>query len=150
MTSYNTDFYAWTKEQAQSLKAGQWAQLDIENLVEEIESLGRQERQQLINRLGVLLGHLLKWQYQPNYRSHSWQATIREQRRRLLRLLEANPSLQPYLPEALQAGYEDGVDLAIQETNLPEETFPGTCPYTLDQALDADFLPDAQEDSSPC
>ena len=150
MTSYNTDFYAWTKEQAQSLKAGQWAQLDIENLVEEIESLGRQERQQLINRLGVLLGHLLKWQYQPNYRSHSWQATIREQRRRLRRLLEANPSLQPYLPEALQAGYEDGVDLAIQETNLPEETFPATCPYTLDQALDADFLPDAQEDSSPC
>lgn len=150
MTSYNTDFYAWTKEQAQSLKAGQWAQLDIENLVEEIESLGRQERQQLINRLGVLLGHLLKWQYQPNYRSHSWQATIREQRRRLRRLLEANPSLQPYLPEALQAGYEDGVDLAIQETNLPEETFPATCPYTLDQALDADFLPNAQEDSSPC
>ena len=150
MTSYNTDFYAWTKEQAQSLKAGQWAQLDIENLVEEIESLGKQERQQLINRLGVLLGHLLKWQYQPNYRSHSWQATIREQRRRLRRLLEANPSLQPYLPEALQAGYEDGVDLAIQETNLPEETFPATCPYTLDQALDADFLPNAQEDSSPC
>ena len=150
MTSYNTDFYAWTKEQAQSLKAGQWAQLDIENLVEEIESLGRQERQQLINRLGVLLGHLLKWQYQPNYRSHSWQATIREQRRRLRRLLEANPSLQPYLPEALQAGYEDGIDLAIQETNLPEETFPATCPYTLDQALDADFLPNAQEDSSPC
>lgn len=150
MTSYNTDFYAWTKEQAQRLKAGQWAQLDIENLVEEIESLGKQERQQLINRLGVLLGHLLKWQYQPNYRSPSWQATIREQRRRLRRLLEANPTLQPYLPEALQAGYEDGIDLAIQETNLPEETFPTTCPYTLDQALDAEFLPNAQEDSSLC
>lgn len=147
MTSYNTDFYAWTREQAERLKTGQWEHLDIENLAEEIESLGRQERQELVNRFGVLLGHLLKWQYQPNYRSRSWQATIREQRRRILRLLEGSPSLQPFLPEALELGFEDGIDLAIQETNLPEETFPTTCPYTLDQALDAEFLPDTQENS---
>lgn len=146
MSTYDTDFYAWTQAQAQHLKAGKWEHLDLENLVEEIESLGRQERQQLMNRFGVLLGHLLKWQYQPDYRSHSWQATIREQRRKILRLLKANPSLQPFLLEALQLGYEDGIDLAIQETNLPEETFPATCPYTLDQALDAEFLPNAHKD----
>lgn len=147
MTSYNTDFYAWTREQAERLKTGQWEHLDIENLAEEIESLGRQERQELVNRFGVLLGHLLKWQYQPNFRSRSWQATIREQRRRILRLLEGSPSLQPFLPEALELGFEDGMDLAIQETNLPEETFPTACPYTLDQALDAEFLPDTEENS---
>lgn len=147
MTSYNTDFYAWTREQAEHLKTGQWEHLDIENLAEEIESLGRQERQELVNRFGVLLGHLLKWQYQPNFRSRSWQATIREQRRRILRLLEGSPSLQPFLPEALELGFEDGIDLAIQETNLSEETFPTTCPYTLDQALDAEFLPDTEENS---
>jgi hypothetical protein len=145
MARYNTDFYAWTREQAERLKTGQWEHLDIENLVEEIESLGRQERQELVNRFGVLLGHLLKWQYQPNSRSRSWQATIRKQRRRILRLLEGSPSLQPFLPEALELGYEDGIDLAIQETNLPESTFPTTCPYTLNQALDAEFLPDEQE-----
>ena len=141
MSTYDTDFYAWTQAQAQYLKAGKWEHLDLENLAEEIESLGRQERQQLMNRFGVLLGHLLKWQYQPSYRSHSWQATIREQRRKILRLLAANPSLQPFLPEALQLGYEDGVDLAIAETNLPDETFPTTCLYTLEQVLDAEFLP---------
>jgi hypothetical protein len=146
MTTYNTDFYAWTQEQAQRLKTGQWENLDIENLAEEIESLGKREKQELRNRFRILLGHLLKWHYQPQQRSHSWQSTIREQRRRIIQHLEENPSLQPYLPEAFQLGFEDGVDLAIQETNLPEGTFPTTCPYTLDQALDAEFLPDTQED----
>lgn len=141
MSTYNTDFYAWTQKQAELLKHGQWNQLDVENIVEEIESLGRQERQQLVNRLGILLGHLLKWEYQPTSRSNSWRATIREQRRRIIRLLDDNPSLHPYLTEAVAIAYEDAIDLAIQETNLPEETFPFACPYTLDQALDGEFLP---------
>jgi hypothetical protein len=145
MSTYNTDFYAWTMEQAEHLKTGQWEHLDIENLVEEIESLGKREKQELRNRLRILLGHLLKWQYQPEKQSNSWQATIREQRRRIIQHLEENPSLQPYLPEAFQLGFEDGVDLAIQETNLPEEIFPATCPSTLGQTLDAEFLPDTQD-----
>lgn len=142
MSTYDTDFYAWTQTQAQHLKARKWEHLDLENLAEEIESLGRQERQELVNRFGVLLGHLLKWQYQPSYRSHSWQATIREQRRKILRLLEDNPSLHPFLPAALQRGYEDGVDRAIEETNLPPETFPTPCPFSLEQILDPEFLSD--------
>jgi len=142
MSTYDTDFYAWTQAQAQYLKAGKWEHLDLENLAEEIESLGKREKQELRNRLRVLLGHLLKWQYQPDQRSHSWQATIREQRRRIVQHLEENPSLQPYLPEALQRGYEDGVDLAIEETNLSDATFPATCLHTLEQVLDAEFLPD--------
>jgi hypothetical protein len=77
------------------------AELDIENLVEEIESLGRQERQELRNRLGVLLGHLLKWHYQPEARTKSWAATIQEQRRRIQRHLKENPSLKPYLASAI-------------------------------------------------
>jgi ribosomal protein L29 len=62
-TLYDQDFYAWTQQQVDLLKAGQWKQVDIENLIEEIESLGKQQRQELENRLGVLLGHLLKWRY---------------------------------------------------------------------------------------
>ena len=80
---YETDFYAWTQQQAKLLKTKTWGELDTANLIEEIESLGRKERQELRNRLGILLGHLLKWQYQPHHRSNSWLATIREQRRRL-------------------------------------------------------------------
>jgi hypothetical protein len=68
---YESDFYAWTQEQAKLLHKGAWECLDIPNLVEEIESLGRQERQELRNRLGVLLGHLLKWEFQSERRSKS-------------------------------------------------------------------------------
>ncbi len=104
-TLYKQDFYAWTQRQAELLRAGQLGELDIENLIEEIESLGRQERQELRNRLGVLLGHLLKWHYQPEARSKSWVYTIREQRQEIQRHLKENPSLKPYLREAIAVGY---------------------------------------------
>lgn len=139
-TLYEADFYAWTQEQAKLLRAQQWDLIDVANLIEEVETLGRQERRELVNRLGVLLGHLLKWQYQPDLQGSSWQATIREQRRKIKRLLEQNPSLSSYLEEALQEGYEDGLDLAVRETNLPYETFPEDCPYQLEQALSDEFM----------
>lgn len=142
-TLYDSDFYAWTQEQSKLLKAHQWEQLDVENLVEELESLGRQERRELVNRLAILLGHLLKWQYQPEKQGVSWQATIREQRRKVERLIQENPSLKSYLAEALQDAYEDGLDLAVRETGLPFTIFPASCPYTLEQALRSDFLPSA-------
>ncbi|MBD2327512.1 DUF29 domain-containing protein [Alkalinema sp. FACHB-956] len=139
---YNRDFYAWTQEMVNALRSGNWAELDIENLVEELESLGRRERQELGNWLAVLLGHLLKWQYQPANRSNSWRATLREQRRRIGKLLKENPSLQPYVLEAMAEAYEIGRDLAIQETNLPDATFPEIGPYELTQVIDLDFLPE--------
>lgn len=139
---YETDFYAWTKEQAELLKNNIWEQVDLPNLIEEIESLGRQERQELRNRLGVLLGHLLKWQYQPSNRGNSWLATIREQRREAARVLKENPSLKPYLPEAVHLGYESGIDLAVRETGMDYDTFPAECPYTIEQILEKTFLPD--------
>lgn len=100
-TLYDQDFYAWTQQQAELLRSGTWERLDIDNLVEEIESLGRQQRQELENRLGVLLGHLLKWRFQPDMRSRSRTATIREQRQQIQDLLDDNPSLKPYLQEAI-------------------------------------------------
>ncbi|MEB3147502.1 MAG: DUF29 domain-containing protein, partial [Sphaerospermopsis sp.] len=74
---YQTDFYAWSQEQANLLRHQQWHELDWSNLIEEIESLGRKERQELRNRLSILIAHLLKWEYQPTKRSRSWLATIR-------------------------------------------------------------------------
>jgi hypothetical protein len=139
---YESDFYAWTQQQAELLKHKTWEALDLPNLIEEIESLGRQERQELRNRLGVLLGHLLKWQYQPSNRGNSWLATIRGQRREAARVLRENPSLKPYLPEAVCLGYESGVDLAVRETGMDYDTFPAECPYTIEQILEDTFLPD--------
>jgi len=139
---YESDFYAWTKEQAELLKNKTWEQIDLPNLIEEIESLGRQERQELRNRLGVLLGHLLKWQYQPSNRGNNWLSTIREQRREASRVVRENPSLKPYLSEAVRLGYESGVDLAVRETGMDYEAFPSECPYTMEQILEETFLPD--------
>ena len=138
---YETDFYSWTQEQAELLRHQQWNQLDLPNLIEEIESLGKQQRAELRNRLKVLIGHLLKWEHQPERRSRSWLMTIRVQRRDTQELLEENPSLKPYLEEALQKIYESGRDLAVGETNLPLKTFPENCPYTLDEIFRNGFYP---------
>jgi len=138
---YETDFYAWTQEQAKLLQEKAWESLDLVNLVEEIESLGKQVRQELRNRLGVLLGHLLKWEFQPHKRSKSWFFTLREQRRRIRQLLDENPSLKPYLTEAVQTAYEDGIDLAARETSLTDKDFPAECSYSIEQVLDATFFP---------
>lgn len=140
-TLYETDFYAWTQKQAELLRNQQWSDLDLPNLLEEIESLGKQQRQELRNRLSILIGHLLKWQYQPERRSRSWLATIRIQRRDTLKLLQDNPSLKPYLQEALQEAYENGKDLAVAQTNLPYKTFPSECSYTFEEILDNCFYP---------
>lgn len=137
---YESDFYAWTQEQAKLLHEGKWAHLDIPNLVEEIESLGRQERQELRNRLKVLLSHLLKWEFQPHHRSKSWFFTIREQRHEINIVLNVNPSLEPYLPEVLNIAYELGLDLAARETALNLKDFPSQCPYELENILDFAFL----------
>jgi hypothetical protein len=129
-TLYDQDFYAWTQQQVELLRAGHFQGLDIDNLIEEIDSLGKRERQELTHRLGVLLGHLLKWQYQPGARSKSWVATIREQRRKVQKLLKDNPSLKPFLAEAIAEGYEDGLDLVDRETLIPIDSLPQACPFS--------------------
>ncbi|KOP27930.1 hypothetical protein AMR41_02280 [Hapalosiphon sp. MRB220] len=139
---YETDFYAWTQEQVNLLKAQKWDELDTGNLIEEIETLGRKERQELRNHLGVLLGHLLKWQFQSEKRSSSWLGTIREQRVQIKLLLEDSPSLKPYLNENFLTAYELGLALAIRETQLGEQIFPEKCPYTPEQVTNSDFFPE--------
>ncbi|MGA7933594.1 MAG: DUF29 domain-containing protein [Kovacikia sp.] len=139
---YETDFYAWTLEQSKLLKEGDFKHLDIINLVEEIESLGKQERRELDNRLGILIGHLLKWDYQPEKRSKSWRATIREQRRTAQKLISQNPSLKPYLAEAIADAYESGKDLVVGETPLDYVDLPKNCPYTPEQLFDPGFPTD--------
>jgi hypothetical protein len=138
---YETDFYAWTQEQVTLLRNEQWSQIDRQNLIEEIQSLGKQQRQELRNRLSVLIGHLLKWQYQSQRRSRSWLATLRIQRLDIAELLEDNPSLKPYLEEALRKAYLKGVELAVGETDLPKRTIPLECPYSLSEIVDSDFYP---------
>lgn len=111
---HDRDFYAWTQQQAQLLRAGKLSEIDVEHLIGEIESMGASERRELINRLAVLLAHLLKWWHQPNYRGRGWQLTIKEQRRQLQRLLKDNPSLNARLEEFIPESYGDAVILAAK------------------------------------
>ncbi|MDK3155777.1 DUF29 domain-containing protein [Kamptonema cortianum] len=138
---YETDFYAWTQHQAILLRKQQWSQLDLDHLIEEIESLGKQQRRELRNRLSVLIGHLLKWEYQPQKRSRSWLTTLRIQRLEISELLEENPSLRPDLEESLLKAYTKALLLAVGETELPQRTFPDECPYSLAEILNPDFYP---------
>jgi hypothetical protein len=138
---YESDFYAWAMEQAALLRERRLDAADIDNIAEEIESMGRGEKRELVNRLAVLLLHLLKWQFQPGFRSPSWGATIREQRLRLRNHLDDNPSLRTHLAEALARAYELAVIGAARETGLPESAFPSTAPYRVEQAVDDAFWP---------
>ena len=138
---YDQDFYAWSNQQVALLRAGKLAQADIELIAEEIESMGKTEKRELISRLTVLLLHLLKWRFQPAKRVPGWEASIRVQRNRLADHLDDNPSLKPLLPTALSAAYRDAVLEAVAETGLPASTFPEKCPWSFEQALDAGFWP---------
>ena len=138
---YDHDFFAWSRQQAELLRAGKLAQADIEHIAEEIDSMGRAEKRELISSLSVLLLHLLKWRYQPDRRSPSWEASIRVQRNRLADHLDDNPSLRPLLPQALVSAYRDAALEAVAETELPGAAFPDTCPWTPEQVLDRAFWP---------
>jgi hypothetical protein len=138
---YDQDFYAWSNQQAALLRAGRLGQADIEHIAEEIESMGKTEKRELISRLTVLLLHLLKWRFQPAKRVASWEASIRVQRNRLADHLDDNPSLKPLLPNALSAAYRDAALEAAAETGLSHSTFPKTCPWSAEQALSSDFWP---------
>ncbi|MCX7109875.1 MAG: DUF29 domain-containing protein [Proteobacteria bacterium] len=138
---HDKDFHAWAIQQANLLKAGKLNEIDLDNLIEEIESMGASERNQLQNRLKVLIGHLLKWQFQPSFRTRSWNATIKEQRLSVIGLVEDNPSLKSILAERIAKAYPQGVYLAVKETNLDEKTFPLACPYSMEQLFDTGFFP---------
>jgi hypothetical protein len=139
---YEQDFYAWANEQAALLRAGKLAAADIENIAEEIESMGRGEKRELINRLSVLLAHLLKWRFQPERRDHSWIYTIREQRLQIARHMKDNPSLHAKTAEAIADAYETAVLAAAEDSGLVEKTFPQACPFSFEQVVAEDFWPD--------
>ncbi len=141
-TLYDTDFYAWANEQAALLRAGRLSEADVENIAEEIESMGRSERRELVNRLTVLLVHLLKWRYQAGLRGRSWQITIEQQRLKLQEHLAENPSLKSQLKEIVANAYRHARIDAERETHLPRSIFPPTCPFAFDEAMNPDFWPD--------
>lgn len=140
-TLYDTDYLQWLETTVEKLRHQDYANVDWDNLVEEIEDMGRSERRSLESNLIVVLLHLLKWQYQPQFRSGSWAGSIVEHRRRIKKALKESPSLKPYLDSIFAESYTEAVKQAKAETDLPLETFPTTCQYELAEVINDEFFP---------
>ncbi|MDL5057207.1 DUF29 domain-containing protein [Geitlerinema calcuttense] len=138
---YETDFYLWLSVTAQLLHQGDFTAIDIDSLIEEIEGMARKEKQALKSNLRILLMHLLKWQYQAEKQTNSWRFTIREHRKRIIDLLKDSPSLKPYYLDIFAESYQDARELAADETDLSLDTFSVNSPFTPEEALSEDYLP---------
>ncbi|HVY03162.1 MAG TPA: DUF29 domain-containing protein [Caulobacterales bacterium] len=140
---YDTDGYTWAMRQAEALRKRSANEIDWDNVAEEIESLGKSQASELENRYVVLLAHLLKWMFQAEKRSRSWEASVRTQRIQAAKHLAKNPGLKGQLDEIWTDAYAVARIQASGETDLPLETFPEANPFTLDQAMDPEFWPQA-------
>lgn len=97
---YDTDFYAWALHNAELLRQGRFSEVDIKHVAEELEDMGS-HKPELTSRFIILIGHLLKWEYQPHYRGRSWRRSIDEQRLQINWLIQKKPSLKLGLLEAI-------------------------------------------------
>lgn len=139
---YRKDFHAWCFNQANLIREKKFDELDIENLIEEVEDVGKSLESELENRLAILISHLLKWKFQPERRSKSWEFTIREQRKRVMRLLIKNPSLKSKEDEAFEYSYSDAVIRAEKETKLDIDIFSDQMPFNQEDVLKEGWLPE--------
>jgi hypothetical protein len=132
---YDRDFLAWLEEQQQHLRSEDWTQIDRENLLEELEALGRSEQRELGSYFQVLLMHLLKWEYQPENRSRSWATTIANCRDQIEDCLEDMPSLTRNFqdPVWMEKYYRRARRDAAKETGLSIDRFPEACPFDVSQ-----------------
>ncbi|KJJ84041.1 protein containing DUF29 [Candidatus Omnitrophus magneticus] len=139
---YETDFYQWTLHNAELLRQGRFSEIDTENMAEEIENLGGNNKRELLHRLVILIMHLLKWQYQPERRSRSWKSTVVAQRENIDSLLEQSPSLRYGIETVIAKALVKAGKQFEAETGISRKVLPGACPYTFEQIMDDEFWPD--------
>lgn len=147
---YQTNYSAWASKNADLLRAGRYAELDVEHLLEELSDMSKSEQRELENRLTILLAHVLKWEYQYSalsdrwreFYASNWRARLIEERTLLARLFKKSPGLKSLLTETIIDAYADAMQLASDETDLPLDTFPAQCPYSAEQLFDKLYYPD--------
>jgi hypothetical protein len=141
-TLYEQDFNLWIEETINLLKNRQLEQIDYEHLIEEIEDMGGNRKDALESNLEQVIIHLLKWKYEPSKRTNSWQYSIAKHSTRLNKAFMKSPSLKPYFDEVLVPCYKTARMLASKQTDLPVTTFPTDLPFTKENILDPDYLPE--------
>ena len=142
---YEKDFYLWTQETANLLKKNRFEEVDLKNLIEEIEAMGRSEKRELESRLTTIIEHLLKliyWTVEKERNMRGWRGTVIEQRRQIQRLLKDSPSLKSFLGEIFLDCYQVARKDTLQKYQLSPEMFPIQSPFTIEEILDPNYLPD--------
>ena len=132
---YEADYAAWLEHQIALLKSDRWGEVDKANLIDEVEDLGKSAFKSFVSAIEIVIAHMLKWDFQPELRSRSWQGSIVEHRRRIEDELEDSPSYSARIGGAIARAYRTAVPLAVRESGLPLEAFPKTCPYSWDQIM---------------
>ena len=143
LAAYDGDFHLWSQTQAALIREGRIGEIDLANVAEEIESLGRCDRREIRRRLEILLIHLLKWEFQKAKRKNGWKTSIAEARRGIKKLIDESPSLQGFPALALSEEYASARQAAADETGLGEDSVPLECPYTIADIFTRGFLPGA-------
>ncbi|MCI4626972.1 MAG: DUF29 domain-containing protein [Candidatus Magnetoovum sp. WYHC-5] len=144
---HDTDFYKWALHNANLIRQGRFTDIDVVNVVEELESMGNNNKKELASRLLVLIMHLLKWQYQPKRRSRSWISTINTQRAEIEFLLEFSPSLKHDIELIMEKAYKKAKISFENETDFDKKHLPELCPYTFEQLIDYGFRPESFADN---
>jgi hypothetical protein len=140
--AYEEDFNLWLEQTIEALRAGRFAELDVNALIDELESMSKRDKREIFSRLKSLLMHLLKWQYKPHKRTNSWEITIRNNREEIQQIMLDSPSLRTYPELVLAQAYASARLNAASETGLAIATFPETCPYDISAILAEPFLPE--------
>ena len=141
-TLYEQDYCLWLTTTAKLLQERKLNEIDFADLIEELDGMSRREKDALFSNLQIVLIHLLKYRYQKSKRSNSWRSSIREHRKRVTRAFKNSPSLKSYITEIFAECYQDARELAADETGLSIETFPEQCPFTKEEILNPDYLPE--------
>ncbi|HAC65748.1 MAG TPA: DUF29 domain-containing protein [Cyanothece sp. UBA12306] len=136
---YETDIIKWVEQQVSLLKEQRYTEVDWVNILEEIEDLSKRERDRFLSSIRLIIQHLLKWEYQPEKLSKSWEITIKRERNHLKRYLRDTPSLKRYW-EDLSKVYQDARADAANETGISDWKFPDRCPYSPQQ-IQSDWFP---------
>ena len=138
---HDEDFYGWAMANVSLLKKGKYKEADMDKIIEEMETLGRSNKRELVSRSGVLIAHLLKWQYQSDIRNASWEGTIERQRIEIDDLLSENPSLKSHIQEVIPKAYKYAFSILKEETPIDLKLLPAECPYIFEQIMDDAFYP---------
>ena len=144
-TLYDQDYYLWLRTTINQLRAGQFSSVDLDNLLEELESMGRSQKRTVKSLLIRLFEHLLKltyWDVERERNQGHWKGEIRTFRREIKDQLKDSPSLKPYILEIFDECYQDARKEASDRSQLPIDTFPVALVGSLEQILDENWFPE--------